>query len=366
MSLAGRAAQNASARIYCLSFMLHPGTTIYGDEISVNSTGGTTAGNDEMSPWGLPPGGDLMLLGPQTYSSGLNLYDGYYQYWSYGTITIYLPELTDTNNNRFPDFFEVSLPCSASSSGALSYFDPYLGDVNDTLAVTWSRAAGSKSGACQLTPGNAYWGTFTHAFEILEYTGTLSYTPGSNSITGSIALTQTGNSASTMAGPLNFVKSSDDHFNQLTNQPGVWTNASLRSMAFTNHPFTRDVGWPTNYAGYIEFDDDASFYTFYPFALWVLSINDTHDANHNGIPDFSDDPQPGAPPRRPLLSLTRSANNVWLTISGDTNHVHQVQESLVLPATNWQNVLSVTLTNDPQTVPLAVPGRTKFWRVQAQ
>jgi hypothetical protein len=121
-------------------------------------------------------------------------------------------------------------------------------------------------------------------------------------------------------------------------------------MSFTNHLFSRDVSWPTNYAGYIEFDDDGHPATFHPFALWVLSLNDTNDANGNGIPDFSDDPQPSAPPRRPQLSLARGPSYLFLTISGDTNHVHQVQDSLVLPATNWQNVVSFTLISDLQTV----------------
>ena len=87
---------------------------------------------------------------------------------------------------------------------------------------------------------------------------------------------------------------------------------------------------------------------YYPYGTWILSIDDTNDVNHNGIPDFSDDP-PSTLPSRPSLTLRPTATNLWLTIHGDTGHVHQVQQSLSLPAsrtaTNWQTVLSVTLTN---------------------
>jgi hypothetical protein len=94
-----------------------------------------------------------------------------------------------------------------------------------------------------------------------------------------------------------------------------------------------------------------------------VSIDDTNDFNQNTIPDFSDDP----PARRPLFSLKVTSSNLLFTIHGDVGHPHQVQESLVLPATNWQTVTSVTLTNDPQLVSVALPAtRAKFWRIQAQ
>ena len=67
----------------------------------------------------------------------------------------------------------------------------------------------------------------------------------------------------------------------------------------------------------------------------------------------------------PLLTLARGTTNCWLTIGGDTNHVHEIQESTNL--LYWSPVMSFTLTNDPQTVSLSLPATgAKFWRVRAQ
>jgi len=56
--------------------------------------------------------------------------------------------------------------------------------------------------------------------------------------------------------------------------------------------------------------------------------------------------------------LAITSTNFLVTIHGDIGHPHQVQESLVLPATNWQTVASVTLTNDPQNISLRCSGHT--------
>src|SRR5437899_2194776 len=81
---------------------------------------------------------------------------------------------------------------------------------------------------------------------------------------------------------------------------------------------------------------------------WVRSIHDTNDVNHNGIPDFSDVPQSVPAPHAPQLALVLSSTNVLLSVSGEVGHLLDLQQTLSIPATNWQTVVSVTLTNDPQ------------------
>src|SRR6266566_1789047 len=92
---------------------------------------------------------------------------------------------------------------------------------------------------------------FVPQFELIEYTGPLTYTPGSNTVSGSVNLTQTGNPANQMQGPVQFVKAAGaDRFNNLTLQPGGWTNADLQTLTFTKDPYVRLADWPTNYGGY--------------------------------------------------------------------------------------------------------------------
>jgi hypothetical protein len=70
-----------------------------------------------------------------------------------------------------------------------------------------------------------------------------------------------------------------------------------------------------------------------------------------------------------MLSLVATPTSMLLTIHGDVNHLHQVQRttSLGQGTTTWENVTSLTLTNDPVVVPLTVqPSVSTFWRVVAQ
>ena len=69
----------------------------------------------------------------------------------------------------------------------------------------------------------------------------------------------------------------------------------------------------------------------------MLSIDDTNDANANGIPDFSDDPASVTPPRAPHLSLALGSTNLLLTISGSVGHTNQIQTVGSLTSTNWAN-----------------------------
>jgi hypothetical protein len=318
----------------------------------------------------------LMTLDLTTLTSGINgelapLF-GAYDQWAWfdldfigdvltGTLNLDLPPFSDANGNGFPDFFEVAQNGSGDSTGAYSLDSGGSGSVT----ANWTRNAGSAGGICRLTlPG---FGEFTHSFEIIEYRGPLTYTPGSNTVTGSVDLTQTGNSANQFQGPVSFVKNSTNRFNQLTLQPGAWTNAAMQTLTFLDDEYLHDSTYPTNYYGYFDFDDGDLNTGELDYYTWLLSIDDPNDADKDGIPDFSDDPQTVSPPRRPRLALSRTSTNLLLSISGDLGRVHQVQAAPSLANLNWSNVFSLTLTNDPQIVPLPIPPESqKFWRVLAQ
>jgi hypothetical protein len=96
---------------------------------------------------------------------------------------------------------------------------------------------------------------------------------------------------------------------------------------------------------------------------WILSINDANDANGNGIPDFSDDPVV----KHVKLALSLTTTNLQLSIGGANGSVCQVQQSFTLPATNWQIVQTISVTNDPQVLTLPLPASAPaFWRTQVQ
>lgn len=311
------------------------------------------------------PNGELITYSDNTGSSLFSL-----NYGGYGQIdgiidSVDLPPVTDANGNGFNDFFEVSQGVASTLTTGHYYTDD--GFSEGTITATWSRAAGSKDGTCVLNFDDDTYGDlgdYTCTFTVLEYTGPLTYAPGPNTVSANINLTQTGNPASTLQGAINFDKSGDP--NTLTNQPGVWTNAASQMLTFDREIFSHDSTWPTNYYGLVLFDDGDPGTADPDYTAWELSIDDTNDANTNGIPDFSD-AVGSVTPRASQLSLAVGATNLLLTISGDTGHTNEIQETASLAPSDWQTTLSLTLTNDPQVISLPLPsGQTWFWRVLAR
>jgi hypothetical protein len=211
-------------------------------------------------------------------------------------------------------------------------------------------------------------GTYTASFALIEYTGPIAYTPGSNAVSGSVNLVQTGNPTNQFTGPVAFNKAAGaNRFNDLFLQAGTWTNSSLQSMSFLTDEYFRTDPWTTNYYGYFDFVDGNLGTPEADYTNWELSIDDTNDANHNGIPDFSDDPSGSGLPRQPLLSLARASTNFWLTIHGDVGHLHTVLQVSNIISTNWVTVTSITLATDPQTISIPLPAAPRsFWRAIAQ
>lgn len=349
------AAQMAQARIYCLSLRFQRGTDQIGSTLDLTTIPPSI--NGELAP----------TFNAPTHYSEFFLDSLFFDQPVSGEIDLDVPPFADVNQNGYPDFFETSQQVSATSMGG--YVVPGVDGGNVT--AKWTRPAGSKDGTCVLTltstMGFGKLGDFTHAFELIEYAGPLTYTPGASNVTGTVNLTQTGDPTSQFTGPIEFIKSPTNRFNELNLQHSVWTNASSQTFPISNDidSFLRDSALKTNYYGFLDFDDgdpntpDADYYS------WYLSIDDLNDVNGNGIPDFSDDVG-SVNARPPLLTLALGGTNLSLSISGTVGRTHEVQQTTSLSQTNWNTVSSITLTNDPQAVPLPIPtNASSFWRVRA-
>ena len=348
LSFTSHAAQTAPATMFCWSLRFQQGQGSFDETLDLSTISG--APNGELAP----------LYTTYTHSSGFVL--DWSGFLITGTIYLNLPPDSDANGNGFDDSFEVSQAAGGTSQG---HYTTVLG--GGSVTATWSRGAGSKDGTCFLRlVDNTYGdlGIYRHTFEVLEYTGSLTYTPGSNVVSGSVNLT---NAADQLLGPVSFVKSIANPHNLLTLQSASLTNAAQQMLTlFMATSFFRDTFLVTNYYGAVEFNDGDLNTAAEDYYSWELSIDDLNDSDHDGIPDFSDEPAAVAP-RRPLLSLARGTTNLLLTISGDVNRLHHILESTNFAAGNWKTNLSLTLTNDPQTVSLPLPpGGLKFWRASAE
>jgi hypothetical protein len=345
-----QASETTSTRLFCWSPRFGEGTEpngLYSLELTTLSSGV----NGELAP----------IQGNYSHGCWFNLNDFIFDETIPGTMNLNIPAFADANGNGFDDFFEVSQGRSATSSGVYAF--DFEGTVR-SVSANWSRAAGSASGTCVITLQG--YGTYTHTFQILEYTGTIEYTAGADTVTSSVSFVQTGAPENMIGGSMNFQKTAANRFNQCTNAAGSWTNSVEQTLNFAQHLFTRHLPtWTTNYYGYVEFDDGDPYTSEADYWLWELSINDRNDSDHDGIPDFSDDPI-AVVARRPILTLALGSTNLWLTISGDIGRTNQIQEISSLTSTNWQNVFSVKLTNDPQTVSVPFLATNRFWRVTTQ
>jgi hypothetical protein len=359
LPLSGYSAQTAQARMYCKSLRFQRGAAV--DSVGFRWT-------MELSTLSAGINGELA---PDFFNSGysnsayVELYSELLDHTFQGGMVLDIPDTGDTNRNGFLDFFEVSqavMPITSAGAYNISGFG------SGNVTATWSRDAGSALGYCFYSIPSSY-GTldFAQAFELIEYTGTLSYSPGATNVAASLSLTET-NTGNTLEGPVAFVKSATNRFNKLTLQTAFLTNTTPQTLSlYETTAFLRRTVNPTNYFGPVEFNDGDFGTLEDDYYSWVLSIDDLNDADHDGIPDFSDDVGVVSPPRRPSLSLTRGLTNVLITIGGDVGHLHEIQASGSVTSTNWPTVLSVTLTNDPQVVSLPLPANgIQFWRAQAR
>src|SRR5438093_779733 len=236
LPLALPGAETAQARLFCLSVRFQQGTfsSGFGDVTLDLSTIGLGAPNGELAPTFSQP----------DHVSEFHLFNTTIEDTiEDGILNLNVPAFTDSNTNGFPDFFEVSQAISGVSTGLYSSSPVDSG----TIRATWNRSAGSKDGTCLLSLTSKTFGPlgdFTHTFELLEYAGTLNYTPTATNVSGTLDLTKSGDSSSKLPGPFSFLKSATNRFNALDLQPGVWTNSAGQSLSYTNDFFQRDPSMP--------------------------------------------------------------------------------------------------------------------------
>jgi hypothetical protein len=338
------AEQQARARLWCESLRFSQGRNGW-DTMDLSTVSG--APNGEFSPYD----GKSLISGFVIDYSGLAIY---------GTMVIGMPPFADADRDGFDDFYASEHAVYSVTYG--SYETPVS---SGTVTATWNRVADSQDGTCALRLVDAIYGdlgSFSHPFELMEYKGSVFYTPGTTTINCRLMLAQTGVPGELFAGAFKLTKSSVDRFNELTLPPGELTNTTLGALSFAQTTFLRELPWPTNYYAYIDFVD-GDLRTGEPdYQYWTISVDDTNDTNMNGIPDFSDDLSIQAP----RLAITVGSGDVTLLITGSIGRTHLLQESPSLAPESWTTVATFMLTGSPQAISRPRPQVNAFWRVIAQ
>ena len=339
------AEQTASARLWCESLHFSQGN-YEGGTLDLTTIDGVA--NGELAPYN----GKSLVSTFILDFFGIPLY---------GTIILVgLPAFADNDGDGFDDFYESSQPVYATTSGTYE-----TAVSSGTLTATWNRGPQSKDGNCVLSLVDSIYGalgSFSHNFELLEYTGPLYYTSGQTTVSNRFLLTKTGSPEQQFTGRFVLTKNAVDRFNRLKFPSGTWTNTVLGDLRALESVIVRESPWPTNYYGYIDFEDGDPRTAVPDYQYWTLSIDDLNDSNKNGIPDFSDDPAI----RAPRLAITLNSGGLKLQIDGEIGRTHLLQESSSLLLGSWETVSSIVLTNDSQAISLPRPQLDRFWRVIAQ
>jgi len=346
--------QTAAAHLFYGSLRMHKGKCSCGFGLnyylhfSTYNTDDPSRANEVLAP--LPAGSAythwsyLILEDPSMYGSST-------------PVMLDVPKL-DANGDGIADIFETSQTIAASTSG--TYENDWGQQV---ISAVWNRGAGSTAGTCELTLRDSIlgdMGPFHATFDIVEYAGQLKYTPGSNLVSATVSLVKQGDQSYEFQGALQLIKSPSDRFNELTYENFTWTHSINGDIPFGSGTLTRVPGSPNTYQTLLPLENGGE-------SGWTLSIEDTNDADHNGIPDLSDDLPAPKLPRRPRLTVSLTPAELRLGIEGDVGHTHRIFEASSPNATAWTLTRTVSLSSDPQVISLPLPaGQPKFWKVDAQ
>lgn len=352
--LAAATENTAQMRLYCLSVRVATGETGggLGTSLSFHS------GNDPDTP-----NGELWALLDDsgfTHASLLAFRDPSLDLSLPGGIALVLPEETDANGDGVPDFYQVAQETSQVITEGLFDLDIDSGPAS----ATWSRAAGQRGGSLELQLNGAEFGSlppFQHSYEIIEYAGTLKYTPGSGTITGRVDLAQVESPAATLRGPVVLKITATNAFefdeSSLTNQLGETVRVSLGLL-------DTDPDYAFDYFGAFSLRDGDPATPEVDYELFLIGVDDPNDANGNGIPDLTDPPAGGPPPSLAISLL--GANAISLSLTGEAGRTYGIESREALGAGSWGAFTNLTLTNVTQSLTLPRGPLPAFFRAVGQ
>ncbi len=344
------AAQVANLEVVCLAPMVAPAT--------VNMMGLIYELQLTTGPANQPANGELMLAGadsPTTHMSAFRLLTPDASFELSGFLYLDMPPYKDLNTNGIHDFFDVDLPVEGGSSSGL-FIDNYAGEEG-TINAIWTRAASANTGLCQMHIKTSYLdATFSHIFTLPIYRGSLTYSPASNMVHGTIVLRSMDQTNETLNGSLVLQKQG---VNDLLLQAGVWTNQAGQVFTYLDSAPGESLGRNhLNYVSYLDVIDGNARTSYEDYTVWLLHITDTNDIDQNGIPDLSD-----VLSQQPSITISRLDGKIRLTILGAMGRIHRIEQTGRLPSTQWSTISSFTLTNNPYWVDVDMPTSNVWWRI---
>lgn len=354
-----RAAQTAQVRMFCLSVRVEPATSRQlGLEHTLEFTSADFApGNQEVYPI-------FDETFPFTHLTRFRFDGTDFSEPILGELALNTPEELDDNTNGIPDFYEVAAAVPATTLDGIWDSDAGRG----TAKVTWQRGAGDYRGTCKIrlvSDDFGALGEFTHAFAILEYGGTLTYTPSLDPVPTVLAVHRIGSGleTNTLLGPLILNRQPTNRLAQFTLAESVVTNQLGLALPISVGDVEKDSDYSMSYFGAMSFANGDPETPEVDYELFYIGVDDLNDADHDGFPDLTDDV--GNPPSPPRLALAPAGDRWQLTLSGEKGVTYALEFAQTLHPDLWREDRKVTLTETNQVLLLAKPSPAAgFWRLR--
>lgn len=361
VSLAAVEAKEATMYVTCYSFSMPPATaTVFGDQMKLSFT---NPDSDEIND-------EWFLSGGTSEVSSVLVLDTAQGQLS-AACTLRVPNSGDLDNNLLTDFFEVSKPVTAGSTTGEFTFDNGMEVFPGTLKATWNRAAGANAGTCQLQVSVPDFGIvnakFNHAFEILQYKGTLGYTVAGTNVASTVQLKREGG-ATEFKGPFPMRQVSESELVWDATEwigPGDAHFPILASDAIPDVPLTLDrAGLRTSdfYLGAFFFEDGNPATPFPDeYDLWEIVVIDRNDSDGDENPDLSDSASVVDPGPPPAFAVRTENGKLFLKVTGKAGQSVTLEQRTSLASGDWVPGQTVKLVSDVQEFDLGTPASPVFF-----
>jgi len=329
--------RSATMTLSCLSLRVRPSTASQlgfdyrlefstADDDSINDEMYRSGGTDEVGSYAILhyPGSEA--LGPLV-----------------AVLSLKTPMGGDLDVDGITDFLQVNRAVSNLTTTGTLEVDDGMDVSRGTVSATWKRPAGSASGTVQIKVSLPDFSirdlVFTHAFEIFQYVGVLTYDVAGTNITATMDLPRVGGGDG-FKGP--FPMGRIDAAT-LAWGPAAWQGPGQLGYEALGTWGVEGIESTVNYVGkdlymglVVLADGDPSTPFADEYDFFDVVIRDANDTNGNGLPDLSDVPDPVA--ARPSIRVGMVGGRVRATVSGTSGARYVVERALDVTGGAWTTV----------------------------
>jgi hypothetical protein len=343
------AAEKTPVELFSLSVQIFPATTQDGIgfswDLAYSSVGSETSINHEL----------MLASGNHGFShEGYFVFENDFEFEPFLVpFVLDVPPNADVNGNGIDDFFDRRVSVDGVET---------LGrhpDANNRpvdFTATWTRPAGESVGS--VVVDLPYLGiTFTHPFQLLDYSGEFTYERTNSLLRGTMTVTNVVDTTDIITGPLSVRVVNPT---TLSLSAATWTNSYPATFTVLTNLY--DGVYGTNFVSYWLLDEGYAPSGDLDYVDWLLVLSSA-DANNNGQLDLVEgNSTPAAPPRLDLVRLPNGS--IEITIRGSPGQTYTLEFANAVDSAAWQASQTINLVSETQTITVTASGSRRFFRLR--